>query len=327
VRAGAAGAEGFVRAGGAGAEAGAHSEAGRYGQASEGAKVQPWARLGDFVALTKPRIVELLLVTTVPTMVVAAGGWPSPRALVATFVGGALAAGGANAANMLLERDLDAVMRRTSRRPLVTGAVKPAEAAVFVAGLEVVAFLLLALVVNLLAALLALSAAAFYVGVYTAVLKRHSPQNIVIGGAAGAMPVLVGWAAVRGSLSWAPVLLAALIFLWTPPHFWSLASRYRDDYSRAGVPMMPVVRSLRSTGWQVVAYSALTVAASAGFGVLVGLSWVYWAVSAAAGAMLLWFSVRFLQRPTNKVAMQLFHWSITYLSLVFVAMAVDVIAR
>lgn len=285
------------------------------------------ARLGAFLALTKPRIVELLLVTTVPTMVVAARGWPSTAAVVATLAGGALAAGGANAANMLFDRDIDAVMGRTSKRPLVTGAVKPGEALVFAAGLEVAAFVLLALAVNLLSAVLALAAALFYVGVYTALLKRHSPQNIVIGGAAGAMPVLVGWAAVKGSLSWAPVVLAGLIFLWTPPHFWSLAVRYREDYSRAGVPMMPVVKSLRSTGWQVLAYSALTVAASVGFGALVDLGWIYWAVVACTGVALLTLSVRFLRSPTNKVAMQLFHWSITYLFLVFVGMALDVLAR
>jgi protoheme IX farnesyltransferase len=285
------------------------------------------ARAGAFVALTKPRIVELLLVTTVPTMIVAAGGWPSTWAVVATLAGGALAAGGANAGNMFLERDLDSVMRRTSRRPLVTGAVKPHEALVFATGLEVAAFLVLALAVNLLAAGLALAAAVFYVGVYTALLKRHSPQNIVIGGAAGAMPVLVGWVAVRGSLDWAPVLLAGLVFLWTPPHFWSLAVRYREDYSRAGVPMMPVVRSLKSTGRQVLAYSVLTVAASAGFGVLVDLGWTYWAVVAGTGGALLALSVRFLRSPTNKVAMQLFHWSITYLFLLFASMAVDVLAR
>lgn len=284
-------------------------------------------RAAAFFALTKPRIIELLLVTTVPTMVVAAGGWPSLRAVLATLAGGALAAGGANAGNMYLERDLDAVMGRTSRRPLVTGAVRPNEALVFVAFLEAAAFVLLLLAVNALAAVLALAAAGFYVLVYTALLKRRSPQNIVIGGAAGAMPVLVGWAAVRGSLSWAPVLLAGLVFLWTPPHFWSLAVRFREDYARARLPMMPVVKSLRSTGWQILAYSALTVASSAGFGVLVDLGWVYWAVVAGAGATLLALSARFLQKPENKVAMQLFHWSITYLALVFVAMAVDVLVR
>lgn len=285
------------------------------------------SRAGSFLALTKPRIIELLLVTTVPTMVVAAGGWPSARALVATLIGGALSAGGANAANMYFDRDIDAVMHRTSSRPLVTGAVGAGSALVFAAGLEVTAFVVLLLAVNALAALLALSAALFYVLVYTAVLKRMSPQNIVIGGAAGAVPVLVGWAAVTGSISWAPVLLFVLVFLWTPPHFWALAIRYRDDYSRAGVPMMPVVRSVEATSWQVLLYTLATVAASAGFGVVAGMNWLYWATAMIAGVTFVAFSLKLVTKGTASAAMAVFHWSITYLSLIFVAMALDVIIR
>lgn len=284
-------------------------------------------KLAAYFALTKPRIVELLLITTVPSMVLAAGGWPSARTVAATLVGGALSAGGANAANMWYDRDIDALMHRTARRPIVTGAVSPAAAVIFAACLEVAAFLTLALAVNLLSAVLALAAAAFYVLVYTAFLKRLSPQNIVIGGAAGAVPVLVGWAAVRGSVGWAAVLLAGVVFLWTPPHFWSLAIRYRDDYSRAGVPMMPVVKSLRATAWQVVGYSVLTVAAAAGFGWLAGMQLVYWAASGAAGAAWLLLALRLVRAPSPKAAMAAFHWSITYLSVVFVALAVDVLAR
>ncbi len=205
------------------------------------------ARLGALVALTKPRIIELLLVTTVPTMVVAAGRWPSLELVVATLVGGTLSAGGANAANMYIDRDIDALMQRTSRRPLVTGAISAPAALTFAVVLEAAAFLTLWFAVNALSAILALSAALFYVFVYTAVLKRRSPQNIVIGGAAGAVPVLVGWAAVQGSLGWAPLTLFALVFLWTPPHFWALAIRYREDYANASVPMMPVVVSLGRT--------------------------------------------------------------------------------
>src|SRR5579875_2554919 len=200
-------------------------------------------RLGGFVALTKPRIIERLLVTTLPTMIVAARGLPRWGLMLATLVGGTLAAGGANAINMVVDRDIDAVMRRTARRPLVTGVVRPAEALVFAIGLEVLAFALLWGTVNLLSAVLAVSATLFYVFVYTLWLKRSSSQNIVIGGAAGAVPVLVGWAAVRGSVGLAPVLLFALIFVWTPPHFWALAIRYRDDYRSVDVPMMPVVTS------------------------------------------------------------------------------------
>ena len=283
--------------------------------------------MSAFVSLTKPRIIELLLITTVPSMVVAAHGWPSLRAVLVTLVGGTLSAGGANAANMYLERDIDAVMRRTAHRPLVTGAVSPRAALIFSACLEVVAFVALWLGVNILSAALALSAALFYVFVYTALLKRSSPQNIVIGGAAGAMPVLVGWAAVRGSLGWAPVMLFALVFLWTPPHFWALAIRYRDDYARANVPMMPVVRSIERTSWEIFAYTLATLAASVGFGALASMHWLYWLVAAGAGLVFVALSLQLAAAPRPPTAMRVFHWSITYLSVVFVAMAVDVAIR
>jgi protoheme IX farnesyltransferase len=285
------------------------------------------ARVGAYVALTKPRIIELLLVTTVPTMVVASGGWPSVRLLAATLAGGTLSAGGANAANMYLERDIDALMHRTARRPLVTGAVSAPAALAFAVALETVAFLTLWLADNALSAVLSLSAALFYVFVYTAVLKRKSPQNIVIGGAAGAVPVLVGWAAVTGSLGVAPWLLFALVFLWTPPHFWSLAIRYRDDYARARVPMLPVVRSLARTSAEGLAYAVATVACSAAFGAAAHMHWAYWAVAAPAGAVFVAMCARLVRTHTPAVAMTVFHWSITYLSLLFVAMAVDVLVR
>jgi heme o synthase len=283
------------------------------------------ARIGALVALTKPRIIELLLVTTVPTMVVAAGGWPSLWLVVATLVGGTLSAGGANAANMYLDRDIDALMRRTSRRPLVTGAISAPVALTFAVGLEAAAFLTLWLAVNALSAVLALSAALFYVLVYTAVLKRKSPQNIVIGGAAGAVPVLVGWAAVQGSLGWAPLVLFALVFLWTPPHFWALAIRYRDDYANANVPMMPVVGSLEQTTIQIFLYALATVAASFVFGVVSDMHWLYWTVAVFSGAVFVGFCARLLVVQSAAAAMRVFHWSISYLSLVFVAMAVDVL--
>ncbi|HMK98260.1 MAG TPA: UbiA family prenyltransferase, partial [Acidimicrobiales bacterium] len=193
--------------------------------------------------------------------------------------------------------------------------------------LEVVAFFTLWLAVNLLSAALALSAALFYVFVYTAVLKRLSPQNIVIGGAAGAVPVLVGWAAVRGSLGWAPVALFALVFFWTPPHFWALAIRYRDDYAKAKVPMMPVVRSVERTSRQALAYCVATVATSAAFGVLAHMHWVYWVAAVLADAAFVALCGRLVVSPRPGVAMKVFHWSITYLSLLFVAMAVDVVIR
>jgi protoheme IX farnesyltransferase len=285
------------------------------------------SRAGAYLALTKPRIIELLLVTTIPTMVVAHHGWPSVGLVLATLVGGSLSAGGANAGNMFLERDIDALMRRTSRRPLVIGAVTPRAALTFALALEAAAFVLLWWADNLLSASLAVAAAAFYVFVYTALLKRRSPQNIVIGGAAGAVPVLVGWAAVTGSLGWAPFALFVLVFLWTPPHFWALAIRYREDYARAEVPMMPVVRSLGRTSAEIMAYAVATVGCSLVFGVVAGMGWTYWGTALVSGAVLLALCGRLLVQRTAAVAMQVFHWSITYLSLVFVAMAVDVLLR
>jgi protoheme IX farnesyltransferase len=285
------------------------------------------SRIAALVALTKPRIIELLLVTTVPTMVVAARGWPSLWLVLATLVGGTLSAGGANAANMYIDRDIDALMRRTSHRPLVTGAISAPAALAFAVALEAAAFLTLWFAVNALSAVLALSAALFYVFVYTAVLKRKSPQNIVIGGAAGAVPVLVGWAAVQGSLGWAPLALFALVFLWTPPHFWALAIRYRDDYANAKLPMMPVVLSLERTTREIFLYAIATVAASVVFGVVAHMQWVYWAVAVLAGVTFVGLCGRLLFDQSASAAMRVFHWSISYLSLVFVAMAVDVLVH
>ena len=213
-------------------------------------------RLGAYVALTKPRIIELLLVTTVPTMVVAQRGLPPLGLILATLVGGALAAGGANALNMYVDRDIDQLMDRTKGRPLVTGEVTPRQALVFAVALEVVAAVELAVLVNPLSAGLAVSATLFYVFVYTIWLKRTSTQNIVIGGAAGAVPVLVGWAAVTGRLDWAPVVLFGVIFAWTPPHFWALAIRYREDYAAADVPMLPAVAMPQNTFLALAIFSA-----------------------------------------------------------------------
>jgi heme o synthase len=280
-------------------------------------------RLGGFVALTKPRIIELLLVTTLPTMVVAARGVPGLWLVVATLVGGTLAAGGANAINMFVDRDIDAVMHRTRTRPLVTGAVSPAQALVFAIGLEVVAFVELWTAVNLLSAALAVSAMLFYVFVYTLWLKRTSRQNIVIGGAAGAVPVLVGWAAVRDSVGWAPLVLFALMFVWTPPHFWALAIRYRDDYRSADVPMMPVVTTLKRTAAQILAYSVLVAAVSLVFGWTAGMGPIYWASAAVLGAVFCAIAYRLWRNPTEAMAMSLFRWSITYVTLLFVAMGAD----
>ncbi|HYJ77475.1 MAG TPA: heme o synthase, partial [Actinomycetes bacterium] len=218
--------------------------------------------VSGYVALTKPRIIELLLVTTVPTMLLAEGGIPSLWLVAATLVGGTLAAGSANTLNCYLDRDIDQVMHRTERRPLATGLVSPREALGFGIVLGALAVGWFLLTVGSLPAVLALAAIAFYVGVYTLALKRRTPQNIVWGGAAGCMPVLIGWSAVTGSLSWAPVVLFGIIFFWTPPHYWPLSLRFRDDYAAAGVPMLPVVASPTTVARQVVVYSWVMVAVS-----------------------------------------------------------------
>ncbi len=282
------------------------------------------SRLGAYVALTKPRIIELLLVTTLPTMIVAQRGLPPVWLMAATLVGGALAAGGANAINMYVDRDIDKLMRRTAGRPLVTGAVTPAAALAFAVALEVLAFVELSTLVNLLSAVLALSATLFYVFVYTLWLKRTSSQNIVIGGAAGAVPVLVGWAAVTDRLAWTPVVLFALIFVWTPPHFWALAVKYRDDYRTAGVPMLPAVSTARRTATEILFYSVLLVAVSLLLGAVAHLGAFYLTAAAVLGLVFVALAVKLFRRATPKVAMQLFSYSITYLTLLFVLMAVAV---
>ncbi len=286
-----------------------------------------WSRLGAYVALTKPRIIELLLVTTLPTMVVAKRGLPSVWLMVATLVGGALAAGGANAINMYVDRDIDKVMHRTQKRPLVTGAITPRNALVFAITLEVVAFVELWLWVNLLSAVLAVSATLFYVFVYTLWLKRTSSQNIVIGGAAGAVPVLVGWAAVTDSLSWTPVVLFAVIFIWTPPHFWALAFKYKDDYAAANVPMLPAVATFRRTAVEIFVYTVLLVATSLLLAAVAHFGIVYVVGASVLGAVFLVYALRLWHLKTPKSAMRLFSWSITYLTLLFVLMAVDVFTK
>ena len=285
------------------------------------------ASVRGYVALTKPRIIELLLVTTLPTMFVARRGVPAVGLILATLGGGALAAGGANAFNMVADSDIDRVMNRTRRRPLVTGEMTRPAAVVFAAALEAVAFVELWLAVNLLSAVLALSATLFYVFVYTLWLKRSTTQNIVIGGAAGAVPVLVGWSAVTGSLGWAPVILFGLIFLWTPPHFWALAIRYSDDYRAAKVPMLPAVASFSRTTRQILLYTVVLVAASLVFAPLAHMGVVYVLTAAGAGALYIVRAFRLRRDDSPRAAMSLFHYSITYLSLLFASMAVDVLVR
>lgn len=284
-------------------------------------------KVGAYIALTKPRIIELLLVTTVPTMVVAEGGLPSLWLMVATVFGGTLAAGGAHAINMYVDRDIDALMERTKNRPLVTGVIEPRSALIFAVILEIVAFAWLWGFVNLISAVLAVTACLFYVFVYTLWLKRTSSSNIVIGGAAGAMPVLIGWTAVTGTLAWPPVILFAIIFFWTPPHFWALAVKYRDDYTAADVPMLPSVVSFRATAVRILLYTVLLWALTIVFSPVAGMGPIYLVSAVVLGAIFTAMAARLLQTGDTKRAMPLFAYSITYISLLFGAMMADQLIR
>ncbi|MBT2541252.1 heme o synthase [Streptomyces sp. ISL-44] len=291
------------------------------------------ARAMAFVALTKPRIIELLLITTVPVMFLAEQGVPSLWLVLATCFGGYLSAGGANALNMYIDRDIDALMDRTSQRPLVTGMVSPRECLVFGITLGVVSTLFFGLLVNWLSAALALGALLFYVVVYTMLLKRRTAQNIVWGGIAGCMPVLIGWSAVKNEVSWAAVILFLVIFFWTPPHYWPLSMKVKDDYARVGVPMLPVVAGNKVVARQIVLYSWVMVAVSLLLTPLGYTGWFYTAVALVAGGWWLWEAHALHARAKSGVTgpklkeMRLFHWSITYVSLLFVAVAVDPFLR
>ncbi len=283
--------------------------------------------VGAYVALTKPRIIELLLVTTVPVMVVADQGVPPLWLMAAAVIGGTLAAGGANAINMYVDRDIDSVMERTQGRPLVTGAVSPRNALVFAVTIEVVAFLFLWQVVNLLSAVLAVSGCLYYVFIYTLWLKRSSRQNIVIGGAAGAVPVLVGWSAVTDTVSISAIVLFGVIFFWTPPHFWALAIKYKDDYARADVPMLPSVASHRQTTDQILAYTVVVWALTLLFGVTAEMGLLYWATAIVLGAVFTWMAVDLRRTESPARAIRVFTFSITYITVLFGVMALDVIIR
>ena len=285
------------------------------------------SKLGAYVSLTKPQIIELLLVTTVPTQIVAAEGLPSLWLVVTTVVGGALAAGGAHAVNMYVDRDIDRLMARTQHRPLVTGVIEPRNALVFAVVLEVLAFALLWSTVNLLSAVLALAACLFYVFVYTLLLKRTSTQNIVIGGAAGAVPTLIGWSSVTGTVEWPAVVLFGIIFFWTPPHFWALAIKYKDDYSAAEVPMLPSVAEPRTTCNQIVAYTLVTWALTLLFAPVAGMGTIYVLAALGTGAFFTVQALKLRAEPTAKRAMRLFGWSITHVTLLFGAMALDELVR
>jgi heme o synthase len=292
-----------------------------------GSKRTPTTVIGGYIALAKLRVVELLLITTVPTMVMAEQGWPSTWLVIVTLVGGTMAAAGANAINMVIDRDIDALMARTQGRPLVTGLISPRAAMTFAVVLQIAAFAVLWAGANLLSAVLALSATLFYVFVYSLWLKRSSKQNIVIGGAAGAMPVLVGWAAVRNDVTWAPIVLFLVIFLWTPPHTWALAIRHADDYRNASVPMLPAVATLDVTVRKMVAYTALMVAATLALAPVADLGWIYVVSAAVCGVLFLWGTVDLGKNPTPQRAMRVFAYSITYVTLLFGALTIDVLVR
>jgi protoheme IX farnesyltransferase len=280
-----------------------------------------------YFLLTKPRIIELLLVTTVPTMFIAARGVPSPWLMAATLFGGALSAASANVLNCYLDRDIDALMRRTARRPLPAHRVGPGDALRFGLVLGVAGFVWLWATVNLLSAVLATSAILFYVFVYTLGLKRRSTQNIVIGGAAGAVPVLVGWSAVTGRVGLPALVLFAIIFYWTPPHFWALSLRYKDDYAAAGVPMLPVVRGARETSTQILYYTVLLVAVTLLLYPAGRMGALYLATAVALGGAFIWRALELRRDLTGRRAIRLFSFSNTYLALLFLAMAVDAVVR
>lgn len=290
-------------------------------------------RIRAHIALTKPRIVELLLATALPTAFLAAGGLPPLWPTVGILVGGTLAAGSANTFNSVYDRDIDALMGRTYHRPAASGQVGVTAAVVQGVVLAIMSAAVLALMANLLAAALGLAAIAFYAIVYTMWLKRRTPQNIVWGGAAGCMPVLIAWAAITGTLTWTPVVLFLVVFFWTPPHYWPLAMRFRDDYAAAGVPMLPVVADDRRVTRDILGYGFATVIASMALVPIAPMGWVYGVGAAILGVAFIWLCIR-LRRAAVRgsdevsvVAMRLFHGSITYLALLFLLVAIDPFVR
>lgn len=285
-----------------------------------------WRKAKAYFELTKPRVIELLLVSTVPTMILAQQGIPDIWLILATVIGGAFSAGSANSFNCYIDADIDKIMGRTKGRPLVTGELTKREAYWFAWGLGVLSVVWLGLLVNVLAALLSLAAILFYVFVYTLLLKRRTPQNIVWGGAAGSMPVLIGWAAVTNELAPAAWVLFLIIFLWTPPHYWPLSLRYKQDYTDAGVPMLPVVRNNKTVGVQIILYAWALVASTLLLIPVASMGLVYAITALITGA---WFVVEsyrlYRQAIVGEIAnpMRLFHGSISYLTVLFVAIAID----
>ncbi len=295
-------------------------------ESSAEARVGPLRKVKGYIALTKPRVVELLLVTTAPVMILAARSIPDLWLVLGTLVGGYFSAGSAHAFNSYLERDIDRKMKRTSKRPLVTGDIAPREALVFAWVTAIGSTVFFALAINWLSAVLSVAAILIYVVLYTLILKRRTPQNIVWGGAAGCLPVLIGWAAVTGTLDWAPLILFGVVFLWTPAHYWPLSMRFRDDYNAAEVPMLGAVRGQAAVGLQVVLYAWATVVCSLLLVPVAPMGLLYAGVATLSGA---WFIVESHRlyaaaiRGEEAAPMRVFHASITYLTLVFVAVGID----
>ncbi len=281
------------------------------------------ATLRNYLQITKPRVIVLLLITTVPAMVVAQRGWPATWLVFATLVGGTLSAAGANAINCWYDRDIDSLMRRTRDRPTVTGAIEPAHALTFGIFLGASSFALLWATTTPMAAVLSLAALLFYVFVYTIWLKRRTPQNIVIGGAAGAFPPMVGWAAVTGDVSLASVMMFAVIFFWTPPHFWALSLRLKDDYSDAGVPMLPVTAGVAATRVQILRYTVLLTIVTLLMLPAAQLSWIYLGAALAGGGAFIRYSYRLWRVPSSMKPITLYKLSMLYLAVLFVAMGID----
>lgn len=285
--------------------------------------------LKAYVSLTKPRIIELLLVTTLPAMFLAQGGLPPLWPAVATLFGGWMAAGSANTFNCVLDADIDEKMRRTRRRPMPRHQVAPLPATVFGIALAIISTVILGLGANWLSAGLALAANAFYVFIYTMWLKRRTWQNIIWGGIAGCFPPLIGWTAVRNQVDWAPLIMFAIVFFWTPPHTWTLSFRYKEDYAAAGVPMLPVVRTAAQVARQILVYTVLTVAVSLLLWPVAPTGPLYGGVAVVVGVVMIWEAVQLLHRANQGLEgallkpMRLFHWSNSYLAVLFFAIAVD----
>ena len=285
----------------------------------------------NYVALTKPRIIELLLVTTIPTMFLASGGWPNWMLVLNTFIGGALAAGGANALNNVVDRDIDALMTRTAHRPLVTGKVSVRGAVALGISLSLLSVIWLQGSVNTLSAILAASAIVFYVCIYTLLLKRRTSSNIVWGGAAGCFPVLIGWAAVTNSIDLAPIVLFLIVFWWTPPHYWPLSMQYKNDYATAGIPMLPVVSENIKVANQIIIYSFIMAITTWVLPLTVGLSIYYWIGSIVLNILFIKEAInlrnRILTNSSDLLPMKLFNYSITYLALLFLLIGIDPLLR